>query len=226
MVRCLLFVLLVMVSFWLSGCVYSDEPIPEIITESGPYIIRPLPGESVEITPPAPIPQLPTEGGIPSGWIPEREDARRWKGIVIHHSDSFYGSAAQMDKYHKSIGWDGLGYHFVIDNGVYNNGYGKPDGLVEVGYRWRNQIEGAHCRVNGRDNNYWNEHTIGICLVGDFNKSYPTEKQWQSALKLVRFLQKRYSIPTNKIVGHRDVKPTDCPGRNFSMTRFKAGLGY
>ena len=162
----------------------------------------------------------------PTGWIPpgHLEDKKRWRGIVIHHSAVAYGDAAHENKYHKSLGWDGLGYHFVINNGVYENGYGKRDGLVEVGYRWRNQKTGSHCRPNGDHSNYWNKHTIGICLIGNFEKTRPTGRQMKSLVELVRFLQKRYNIPKSRIKGHGDIKATKCPGRNFSMAKFKRML--
>ena len=144
----------------------------------------------------------------------------RWEGILIHHSASDSGSAAQFDKWHKQQGWDGLGYHFVIDNGR-----GGTDGRVEVGYRWRDQLTGAHCRQASRDDNYWNEHTIGICLVGNFEQHTPTPAQYESLAQLTHFLQRRYNIPTYKIRGHRDiVSSTACPGRNFSFAELHRRL--
>lgn len=163
-----------------------------------------------------------------SKWMPvsRLEKKGKWKGIVIHHSAVAYGNAAHEDKYHKSLDWDGLGYHFVINNGIYRKGYGNPDGLVEVGYRWRRQEKGAHCRIHGDHTNYWNEHTIGICLIGDFDKSRPTQTQWNSLVKVVRFLQSRYNIPTKNIRGHGDVKPTNCPGRGLSVSELKRRLSW
>jgi len=160
----------------------------------------------------------------PAGWIPPmRLEAKRdWKGIIIHHSADEAGDAIDFDRVHKIRGWDGLGYHFVINNG--NSNHGRRDGAVEVGFRWRKQLQGAHCRVSPTDDNYWNEHTIGICLVGDFEKHRPTEAQWRSLGKLIRFLQQRYAIPTSGIIGHRDVKPTKCPGKYFSFSELRRRL--
>jgi hypothetical protein len=161
-----------------------------------------------------------------SGWAPYSsvENRQKWHGIVIHHSATPYGCAAHEHEYHQSIGWDGLGYHFVVNNGVYSKGYGKPDGLVEVGYRWQKQLTGSHCRVNGDPSNYWNEHTIGICLIGNLEESRPTQKQMNSLAKLIRFLQARYNIPSSKIKGHSDIKATKCPGRNFSFAELRRYL--
>jgi len=163
-------------------------------------------------------------GDVPAYWIPPRslEDRNRWEGIIVHHSADDYGDAQRFHEVHKKRGWDGLGYHFVVNNGNNHNGMG--DGAVEVGYRWKKQATGAHCRVDPQDNNYWNEHTIGICLVGNFEKHRPSEAQWRSLVKLCRFLQGRYPITTEKIIGHRDVKATKCPGKYLQLRDLRRRL--
>ena len=156
-------------------------------------------------------PDAPSRGGAfaaaPSGprsWAPN-VPPRPWKWIVIHHSASPTGSMAVFDKEHRAKGWDGVGYHFVIGNGT-NSG----DGQVEVTPRWPIQKWGAHAKT--LDNRY-NEYGIGICLVGNFDSSRPSQKQMQSLERLIVYLMETYHIPAQNVVGHRDTKPTDCPGR-------------
>ena len=208
--------------FVLGGCIYKDVAMPEIVTAENPgaNLIKPPVVTTISRRPDV------RTSNMPRGWVPPSgvENKKRWQGIVLHHSATAYGSAAHEHEYHKSLGWDGLGYHFVINNGVFRNNTGRSDGLVEVGYRWRSQQKGSHCRVNGDGSNYYNRHTIGICLIGNFERTRPTERQWRSLVKLVRFLQKRYNIPTSEIKGHRDIKPTDCPGKNFVFWEFKRRL--
>jgi len=139
---------------------------------------------------------------------------RTWKYVVIHHSATDVGDMASFDRGHKQRGWLGVGYHFVIGNGSYSN-----DGEIEVTFRWKRQIHGAHAGVKE-----YNEHGIGICLVGNFNKSRPSRKQLQSLIALTAYLQGRCGIPMARILGHRDVKSTDCPGRLFPMTQVKETL--
>src|SRR5580692_5221603 len=122
--------------------------------------------------------------GVPSSWIPA-VPANHWTWIIIHHSDSAYGSAAIMDQWHRARGFDELGYHFVIGNGT-NSG----DGQIEVGPRWPKQKWGAH--DNALDNRY-NTNGIGICLVGNFNDTRPTPKQLHSLLRLVVYLMRTYN---------------------------------
>ncbi|MDP6046166.1 MAG: peptidoglycan recognition family protein [Phycisphaerae bacterium] len=135
---------------------------------------------------------------------------RLWRYIVIHHSATARGNAASFDKSHRARGWDELGYHFVIDNGD-----GGPNGHVEVGGRWTKQKWGAH--TGGTPNNEYNNHGIGICLVGEFSSQMPSKAQIAALEKLVRQLASKYKIDPDNIIGHRDGPnaATDCPGAVF-----------
>jgi N-acetylmuramoyl-L-alanine amidase len=164
------------------------------------------------------------EAGIPASWIPIAKP-NGWKWIVIHHSATATGGAAAFDKMHRAKGWDELGYHFVIGNGT-----DTPDGLVEVGSRWPKQKWGAHAKTP--DNRY-NNFGIGICLVGNFDVTRPTAAQMRSLDKLVAYLMRTYDISPDHVLGHRDTKPTDCPGRNMNINlvrssaeRLIADAGY
>ncbi len=145
-------------------------------------------------------------------WYPRSAKLNgRWTTIVIHHSATKTGSARSFDKYHREQkGWDELGYHFVIGNGTET-----PDGSVEVGSRWNTQKHGAHTKT---PSNYYNDHGIGICLVGDFTKSRPTAKQLDALKTLVAFLSRACRIPPSRVTTHGHInKKTKCPGRFFAL---------
>ncbi|MDO9464386.1 MAG: N-acetylmuramoyl-L-alanine amidase [bacterium] len=139
--------------------------------------------------------------------------SRKWKYIIIHHSATDGGSSLSFDRYHLRRGWDSIGYHFVINNGS----QGKDDGQIEVSPRWLKQKNGAHCNAGNM-----NERSIGICLVGDFNKERVSEKQMASLAYLVNILRKYYKIPKNNIMGHGQVSgaKTECPGKYFPWREF------
>jgi N-acetylmuramoyl-L-alanine amidase len=161
-------------------------------------------------TRPAPPPVRSTIGAEP-GWVPRIGISSTWRCIVIHHSASDKDTPRSMDAWHRRRGWDELGYHFVIGNGV-----GYPDGAVFVGPRWTDQRIGAHCKTPGA---YYNEHGIGICLTGNFENHRPTERQMQALARLVSFLQRQCGIPTSQILLHgRITGKTRCPGRYFSIS--------
>jgi N-acetyl-anhydromuramyl-L-alanine amidase AmpD len=134
----------------------------------------------------------------------------KWTHIILHHSADDTGDASAFDRMHRARGWDELGYHFVICNG-------RKDGVVEVGPRWAKQKHGAHCRVSQTDNNYWNEHGIGICFVGDMTRHSPSDKQLASAARLMAWLMAQSNIPQRNVLGHGQVPGarTACPGKHF-----------
>jgi hypothetical protein len=148
----------------------------------------------------------------PLAWTP-KAPARPWKWIVIHHSASPAGSASVFDKEHKAKGWDGVGYHFVIGNGT-NSG----DGQVEVTARWPVQKWGAHAKTM---DNRFNEYGIGICLVGNFDSTRPTAAQLKSLTRLTAYLMQAYHISPQNVVGHRDTKATECPGRFVNVAAIR-----
>jgi hypothetical protein len=160
-------------------------------------------------SPPRPAVNDPPPGEGEAAWRPLC-DERPWRWIVLHHSASEVGSAAIFDREHRARGWDGLGYHFVIDNGQ-----GAPDGQIEVGPRWWQQKWGAH--TGSTPDNAYNNYGIGICLVGDFSRQSPTQAQLRSLQTLLAYLMDRYRIDASCVIGHRDAPNanTECPGDRF-----------
>lgn len=115
--------------------------------------------------------------------------------IVIHHSASARNTTtvALIDQWHRARGFDGVGYHFVITS----------DGKTHAG----RHIDRPGAHVAGH-----NADTIGICVVGDNTK--PGER-WNPAqvTALLRTIDMLRAIhPVLKVVGHRDLAPTECPG--------------
>lgn len=90
------------------------------------------------------------------------------------------------------------------------NGNGSSDGAIEVGYRWREQKRGAHA-----GNEYFNEHGVGICLVGDFTRLRPTNAQIRALSRLCNFLSGYCAIPLANYRLHGDFRQTACPGPLF-----------
>ncbi len=127
-----------------------------------------------------------------------------WHTITLHHSGTLQGNANAFHRNHLSRQMGGLFYHFVI-----GNGNGSRDGVLEVGWRWK-----EHVKAN-RPND------IQICLVGDFNRQEVSEAQLATLLDLIQALREKYNIPTGGIRKHEDLqgKHTECPGRHFPFSR-------
>ena len=124
---------------------------------------------------------------------------RKINFIVVHCSavqPDQTSSAEQIDAYHKSKGWKGIGYHFVV----------RRDGNIEHG----RPIEevGAHVRNHNR-------YSIGICYEGGLDAAgvtadTRTPEQVKALRELVERMHDRF--PHAVIVGHHDLDPTKpCP---------------
>lgn len=145
-------------------------------------------------------------------------DRERWTGIVIHHSGSVNGSPGSIAREHESQGLRGLGHHFVI-----GNGRGAEDGEIHVGYRWDQQLPGAH--TLGPAGELHNRRSVGICLVGDGERRTFTDAQLARLVQLVSTLQRELGIADDAVLLHREVSSTPSPGRLFPAGAFRAGLG-
>jgi N-acetylmuramoyl-L-alanine amidase len=206
-------------SLFILGSCATYEPMPDVVESRSlePKVVSP------KVVKPKPKPKKDViQSDFPEEWLPPAEVEKQWTAIVLHHSATETGNAVIFDRMHREENhWEGVGYDFVIGNGS-NSG----DGEIEVTFRWRRQMAGAHC--GGTPDNWANEDAVGICLVGNFDYSVPTPKQMQSLYELIRFLQQRYGISTNRIYGHRSTpgaRVTNCPGLLFPMARLKTMLG-
>lgn len=126
-----------------------------------------------------------------------------WEFITVHHTasgvinrDRHYGK--MIDELHRTgKNWkNGMGYHFLIN----------PDGVIEVGDRWINQLEGAH-------NLGWNKRSIGVAFVGNFSDigKFPGPKQIVSYNSIRERFSDLLAYP------HCAFKATECPGKNIDL---------
>ncbi len=163
--------------------------------------------------------EFPTEPIATNPWRPTVA-SRDWKFIVLHHTAADAGNVESIHHLHlknkdkNGNPWLGIGYHFVI-----GNGQGMDDGEIEPTFRWKQQLTGAHAGVNE-----YNQRGIGIVLVGNFEKSQPTPRQVKSVKELVAVLAREYAIDAEHVIGHGDVKATECPGQFFPLSNVRASV--
>ena len=109
-----------------------------------------------------------------------RPQAGRWKYIYIRHSQTASGNAATLG------GAEGMGDHFLI-----GNGQGCQDGEIQLSQRWLKQAGSTIVDNPG---------CISILLVGDFNRTSPTNRQQQRLVELLALLQQRLEIPGGSVL--------------------------
>ena len=141
----------------------------------------------------------------------------RWQAMVVHHSGSPVGTPASMDASARAMNLKGLGYHFIIGNG---NGLG--DGEIHVGARWLSQVAGAHAA--GKDADWFNLNSIGICVVGDGDRQRPTPMQMRRLAQLTAALSRELNIPQDRIYLHNDIAQTTSPGILFPKEELRSAI--
>ena len=136
-----------------------------------------------------------------------RNGKREYLSIVVHCSASNRDTTTPQDveAWHRAKGWNGPGYHSMID-GAGKHHVGRQDPVIGAG------AEG------------WNEDSLHICVFGDFDKDKIDRKhpQYLTLVQVVAAKAKRYGIPVDQIIGHRDVYKLlgqrvakTCPGANL-----------
>ena len=125
--------------------------------------------------------------------------------LVVHCSDTDNNDnigAKEIHQLHLSFGWDGIGYHKII----------QRNGLIEMG-RPEFWI-GAHVFQN-------NLESLGLCLIG---KDKFTKNQFNSLKIVLRDWKVKY--PKAKVVGHCDFENTNktCPNFNLKKWLMKVNL--
>lgn len=123
--------------------------------------------------------------------------------IILHHAEAKSASVEEVNRWHLERGWTGIGYHFYIrkDGRIYR---GRPEWAV-----------GAHAQGhNGR--------SVGICVEGSYMTETMPKAQFEALVGLVREEMAKY--PGAKVLRHRDVNSTDCPGINYPWEALLAAL--
>ncbi|MCX7777944.1 MAG: peptidoglycan recognition protein family protein, partial [Armatimonadetes bacterium] len=129
-------------------------------------------------------------------WLGEQPCTRKVNEIILHHTwrptaSQYKGKQtiqAICDYHVREQGWGDIGYHFLI----------APDGAIWAG-RPVGQ-SGAHTR--GR-----NAHSIGVCLIGNFDEEELTERQRLSLIIVLNALLERFKLTAEDINFHRDYAP-------------------
>lgn len=115
--------------------------------------------------------------------------------IVLHHADASKCTIYDIHRWHLQRDFLGCGYHFFINKlgEIYS---GRPHDTI-----------GAHAQ-------YYNYRSLGICCEGSYMEETQPLEQVNAVVDLLVYLKKNF-YPNAKIVGHRDLNATDCPGNNF-----------
>lgn len=144
------------------------------------------------------------------------------KFIIIHHSltkDGLLADVEAIRKYHMDKGWTDVGYHYILE-------YVRDSRNARVYIGRMRQENGAHTIG-------FNTKSIGICVVGNFDKKTlsPKEYKYKVLVRLILRIMQGFDIPVKNVIGHREtyklrhkrVEKT-CPGSQFNLKLLRKDL--
>ncbi|NJK30928.1 MAG: N-acetylmuramoyl-L-alanine amidase [Deltaproteobacteria bacterium] len=140
-------------------------------------------------------------------------DEREVTRIIVHCSDSPYGDARLIDKWHRERGFSKIGYHAVILNGVRRARYNRQfDGRIELG----RDIDEVGAHVAGHNSN-----SLGVCLIG--KPGHFTRAQIFTLLSYLKTYLAVYGLTPKDVYGHYEFDSNKtCPG--FDMDKLRTLL--
>ena len=134
--------------------------------------------------------------------------------ITIHHTATLQKPERALTEKMKAL------QEFSQHEGKLDNGKPKP-AWPDVPYHYYvdckgNVAEGRDVAFVGDTNTEYDPggHVL-IVLEGSFGKEQLAEAQLVALRKMILWVATRYSIPPEKIGGHKDFADTQCPGENL-----------
>lgn len=123
--------------------------------------------------------------------------------LTVHYSATFEDQqvdVSDIDRWHRQQGYAGVGYHFFV----------RRSGLRQIGRSLTKM--GAHVKNQ-------NQRNLGICYEGGLKRSTGkdvghdtrTQEQNDELEKLIREMMSRFTT-IKRVVGHKDLAKTQCPG--------------
>jgi hypothetical protein len=136
-----------------------------------------------------------------------------WNYIIVYESGDMAGSVASLAD--GVLVGDGTPntvrpkakFHFVIDSARSRR---DADGDLEVGTTWRDQEAGAPY-AGWPDVRYHNllpyNKAVGVCVVGNLNRSPISDSQHRKLVQVVRELQTLLDIPNTRVCFQWELEP-------------------
>ena len=145
--------------------------------------------------------------------------------IIIHCSDSEFGDAFLIDKWHKENGWKRIAYNDVVLNAYPTSEWVKqqlpqyhyvgsvhPGRTIDANDSLDGEEIGAHAKG-------FNANSYGICMIG--KATFPN-KQLNATLDLIHYRLKQFNLTSDSVFGHCELDPQKtCPNIDMNVFRHK-----
>lgn len=142
------------------------------------------------------------------------------KGVIVHHTAGTNNySPSQVPAILRGIyafhtkdrGWNDIAYHVMVD---------------KWGRLWEGRAGGLNRSVMGAHASAWNDHTFGVSVLGDYNKTSVSDAAVRGLERVIAWKAGVHGFNPNGwtylkgkwvrvIQGHKDVGNTTCPGTSL-----------
>src|SRR4030042_1085835 len=144
-------------------------------------------------------------------YISRKKISRRIDKIILHHTED---TLAKWEKKKVSVGY----YKRLYEKKGWKTGphlFIAPEGI----YLFTDMsVQGIH--ANGG-----NEKSIGIEIVGNYDKNYPRGKVWSATKSVLKNLLYRFCLRLEDIHFHREYnRKKTCPGRTITKKWLRGQL--
>ena len=129
--------------------------------------------------------------------------------VVIHHegdpNPETESTPFDIARWHvEGLDRAGICYHSVV---------------TRDGIQWKTNLDRTVSKHVGET---YNPKAIGICATGNFDQEPPTQDQALGLLiEVLRYLN---AYPDAKVVGHKELGDTSCPGEFLDMDKFRGAI--
>lgn len=134
--------------------------------------------------------------------------------IVVHHAAAPRSTTVETIRgWHKAKGWRDIGYHYLLrqptDGADCVLSMGRPHDLDG---EWESWEYGAHSQGE-------NSHTVGICLIGNFETEEAPAEMWDLLVQQCASLCVTFGLDADAVKGHREMPgaATACPGKHVRL---------
>ena len=137
---------------------------------------------------------------------------RVWSGVVLHHTASGpYATAEEIEAGHKKLGYRCIGYHYFFQRDPETEDLHLKAGRPV----WWQGCHGVR---------HYNKHCLGVAVFGDYQVQRVCRRDYEAILAGLLHIFEKHRVGPKKLMGHRDIKATLCPGEYMPLAALAADL--
>lgn len=166
---------------------------------------------------------------LPEPPVARQSPGQRFDGLTVHHTASGHAQGGRPVDVEVIAGWHrskGLGHGYTDERACAYHYVVLPDGEVQAGRPLAEANSGSRSLAD-------RTRSLAVVLVGDFEPEHnrgrfrpdePTPRQLESLRGIALWACGEYGFGPERVRGHGEVSPSDCPGERMDMEGLRRSL--